>query len=414
MTLPPPVVIVGAGLAGLSCALTLHQNNVEFVVLEAADRVGGRVATDMVDGYLLDRGFHLLLTEYPEAKRVLDMEHLKLHKFKPGALVWFGGKLHKVSYPFRFPGPIMETLLTPVGSLGDKLKVFSLTNQLKAMSLDDMFNHKDSQTKTALHNFGFSESIINRFFQPLFAGAFLEKDLRTSSKMFEFIYSRLAQGFAALPELGVQAIPYQLASRLPEERIILGTRVLSVADYVVSIQDGDIDATAIVIATEGPAAASLLREMPLMKTQSVTCLYYEAPVAPVKEAMIILNGEGYGRVNSVAVLSNVAPSYSPKGAALVSVTVLGDPFDDDEYANNQVKTELNNWFRGQAKEWRLLKVYRIRHALPDQSPPNLDRPQRAVKFRPGLYVCGDHRDNGSIDGALVSGRRAAEAILKDM
>jgi protoporphyrinogen oxidase len=415
MSEPRPVVIVGAGLAGLCCALKLQENNVPWVILEASDRVGGRVTTDIVDGYQLDRGLHLFFTAYPEAKKLLDYDALNLQKLDPGALVWFGGKLHKASDPFKDPMNALPNLLSPIGTLPDRVKAGVLRQQIMNKTVTEIFDEKDSQTKAALHNHKFSESMVNRFFQPFLAGIFLEKDLRTSSKMFEFIFNMLANGQAALPARGIRAIPEQLASRLPADRIIFNIRVTAVSDYYLQIESGDeIDAAAVVVATEGPEAAHLLRDLPKMRTHPVTCVYYETDKPPTNEPLLILNGEGYGRINSVCVPSAIAKTYAPGGKSLVSVTVLGDPFETEAIADKELKSELNQWFKGDVSLWRFLKMYRIAQAVPDQSPPALNRAERAVKFRPGMYLCGDHRDNNTINGAMVSGRRAAEAVLLDL
>ena len=415
MTEPLPVVIVGAGLAGLCCALRLQESNIPWVILEASDRVGGRVTTDVVEGYQLDRGLHFFYTAYPEAKKILDYDGLNLQKLGAGALVWFGGKLHKASDPFRDPMSTIPNLLSPIGTLPDRLKAGALRQQIMAKSVSDIFDEKDSQTKAALHNHKFSESMVNRFFQPFLAGVFLEKDLRTSSKMFEFVFNMLANGHAALPARGIRAIPEQIASRLPQDRIIFGVRVTSVSDYYLQIEGGDeIDAAAVVVATEGPEAANLLRDLPKMRTHPVTCVYYETDKPPTTEPVLILNGEGYGRINSVCVPSAIASTYAPGNKSLVAVTVLGDPFETDAIADRELKSELSQWFKGDTASWRFLKMYRISHAVPDQSPPALNRAERAVKFRPGMYLCGDHRDNGSMNGAMVSGRRCAESIIQDL
>ena len=415
MNEPRPVVIVGAGLAGLCCAIKLHENNVPFVILEASDRVGGRVTTDIVRGFQLDRGMQLFHTAYPEAKRLLKYDALDLHKISATALVWFGGKLHKASDPFRDSMTAIPNLLSPIGTLPDRVKAGLLRQQILNKSVQEIFDEKDSQTKAALHNHQFSESMVNRFFQPFLAGVFLEKDLRTSSKMFEFIFSMLANGQTMLPARGMRAIPEQLASRLPSERIILDVKVAAVSDYYLQLDTGDeIDAAAVVVATDGPDASLLLRDLPKVRSHSVTCVYFESDKPPINEAAIVLNGEGYGRVNSVFVPSLVSPSYAPSGRSLITVTALGDPFDSDSAADSQIKSELSQWFKADVASWRFLKMYRITNAVPDQSPPLLNRAERAVKFRPGMYVCGDHRDNATINGAMVSGRRAAEALLEDI
>lgn len=415
MNEPRPVVIVGAGLAGLCCALKLQENNVPFVILEAADRVGGRVGTDYLGGFQLDRGFQLFYTAYPEAKSILNYDALQLQKLANTVLVCFGGKLHKASDPFRDPITAIPNPFSPIGTVPDKVKASLLRQQIVSKSLKDIFEEKDAQTKAALHNHQFSENIINRFFQPYFSTVFLEKDLRTSSKMFEFMFNMIANGSITLPSRGMQAIPDQLAGKLPAERIITQVRVAAVSDYYLQLDTGDeIDAAAVVVATDGPDASILLRDLPKPRTHAVTTVYFEAPKPPVTEPSLILNGEGFGRINCVCVPSLIAPSYAPAGKTLVAVTALGEPYDSDATANNQIKAELEDWFKADVENWRFLKMYRITHAVPDQSPPQLNRAERAVKFRPGMYICGDHRDNATMNGAMVSGRRAAESVLEDL
>lgn len=281
MNEPRPVVIVGAGLAGLCCALKLQANNVPFVILEASDRIGGRVGTDYLGGFQLDRGFQLFYTAYPEAKSILNYDALQLHKLANTVLVCFGGRLHKASDPFRDPITAIPNPFSPIGTVPDKVKASLLRQQIVSKSLKDIFEEKDAQTKAALHNHQFSENIINRFFQPYFSTVFLEKDLRTSSKMFEFMFNMIANGSITLPAKGMQAIPDQLASKLPAERIITQVRVAAVSDYYLRLDTGDeIDAAAVVVATDGPDASLLLRDLPKPRTHAVTTVYFEAPTPP--------------------------------------------------------------------------------------------------------------------------------------
>ncbi len=412
MNLPPPVVIVGAGLAGLACAIELQDNNIPFVIVESSDRVGGRVATDKLQGYTLDRGFQVLLTAYPECKRMLDYSKLSLHNFTPGAEVFSGGKLHTVADPFRVPLAALPTLFSPIGSLGDKLKVWVLKEDLIEKSEAAIFAQSDMQTKDYLKKLGFSDDFIKRFFTPFFGGIFLENELTTSSKMFEFVFSMFSQGNAALPSGGMQAIPEQLVAKIPGDSIMLKSRVINIGDDFVELDSGTtLKARAIVVATDGPEAYKLVKGLPAIETHAVTCLYYEVAEAPIKSPILMLNGSGKGKVNNICVPSIVAPSYGNGKNHLVSVSVLGNPFQDDQIADVEVKTELQEWFGDIVQTWRLLRVYRVVNALPDQRPPKLEKPQRDVRLQPNLYVCGDHRDNASINGALESGLRTAKEIV---
>lgn len=411
METPPPVVIVGAGLAGLACALELKQRNIPALVIEAADRVGGRVATDKVDGYLLDRGFQVLLTAYPECQKLLDYQKLQLSNFTPGAMVFKDGQLQTVADPTRVPLELFATLASPIGTTLDKMKVWLLKEDLVEKPVDKIFSQKETQTVDELNRLGFSREFIESFFRPFMGGIFLEKKLTTTSKMFEFVFNMFSKGFAALPAGGMQAIPEQLAAKLGTSSIRLKTKVVKLGDDFVELESGEkLKASAIVVATEGTDASKLVNDLPTIETHSVTCLYYEAQKAPIKQPMLILNGQGTGIVNNVCVPTNVSPSYGSGKGHLVSVSVLGTPFDTDEVANDTVKSELKSWFGSDVDGWKLLAVYRVHNALPDQTPPKIETAERPVKLDSKLFICGDHRDNASINGALVSGRRAAQAV----
>jgi len=410
------VYVVGAGLAGLRCARRLHERGVTATVLEAGDAVGGRVRTDRVDGFLLDRGFQVLLTAYPEARSVLDYRELELHPFYPGALVWTGGRFVTVADPFRRRLDGLRTLVAPVGGLGDKLKLASLRRRVVAGSLEELFARPEISTGQALARDGFSDEMVDRLLRPLFGGLLLDRELGASSRMFEFLYRMLALGEAALPTRGMAAIPEQLANGLPPGCVHLGQKVAEVGDGGLVLAAGErLRARAVVVATDGPTATGLLGEGAAPASAAACCLYFATDRAPIDEPVLVLDGDGAGPVNHLCVPSAVAPTYAPAGAALVSATVLerpGLPRGADLEA--AVLGQLADWFGSAVVGWRHLATYQIPHAQPVQPPGALDPPARPVRVRPGVYVCGDHRDNASIDGALTSGRRAADAVLEDL
>jgi phytoene dehydrogenase-like protein len=410
------VYVVGAGLAGLRCARRLHERGVTATVLEAGDAVGGRVRTDRVDGFLLDRGFQVLLTAYPEARSVLDYRELELHPFYPGALIWTGGRFVTVADPFRRRLDGLRTLVAPVGGLGDKLKLASLRRRVVAGSQEELFARPETSTSQALAREGFSDEMVDRLLRPLFGGLLLDRELEASSRMFEFLYRMLALGDAALPTRGMGAIPEQLANGLPPGCVRLGQKVTEVGDGGLVVAAGErLRARAVVVATDGPTAARLLGEADAPASVAACCLYFAADSAPIDEPVLVLDGDGGGPVNHLCVPSAVAPTYAPAGMALVSATVLerpGLPRGADLEA--AVLGQLADWFGSAVVGWRHLATYQIPDAQPAQPPGALDPPARPVRVRPGVYVCGDHRDNASIDGALTSGRRAADAVLADL
>jgi phytoene dehydrogenase-like protein len=411
------VYVVGAGLAGLRCARRLHEKGVAATVLEAADGVGGRVRTDRVDDFLLDRGFQALLTAYPEAREALDYRELELHPFYPGALVRTAGRFVTVADPFRRRWDGLRTALAPVGTLGDKLKVASLRRRVTAGSLEELFARPETTTREALAADGFSDTIVDRFFRPLFGGVLLDRELGTSSRMFEFVYRMFAVGDVALPTRGMSAIPEQLAGGLPPDCVRLGQRVTTVGDGGLTLAGGEkLKARAVVVATDGPTASGLLGGEPAAPaSMAATCLYFAADRGPVDEPVIVLDGDGEGPVNNLCVPSAVAPTYAPPGAALVSAAVLDRPgLPKGADLEAAVLGQLADWFGSAVVGWRHLATYHIPHAQPAQPPGTLDPPQRPVRLRPGIYVCGDHRDNASINGALASGRRTADTVVEDL
>ena len=409
-----PVLIVGAGMAGLSCALHLHKAGVPICILEADQCVGGRVQTDEVDGFLLDRGFQVYLDAYPETGALLDMETLDLRPFKSGALVYRNGKLHRLMDVFRHPGNSWASIKAPVGGLVDKLRVGLLRTKLQISSLDAIAARVDQSTEAYLRGCGFSEGMIDSFFRTFYGGIFLERELRTSSRMFEFTFKMFSQGRATLPSKGMGAIPRQLASQLPPGSIRLNAQVKDIGPGTVVLESGErISGNAVVVATEASAVRRLLPDLSLAEPswRSVTTLYFAAEVSPVGEAIICLNGSGAaGQVNSVSVLSDVVPGYAPSGKTLLSVVVLGLP--DAESLEANVREELAGWFGPTVNEWQHLRTDRIDRALPEQLPgTNPSAHSRGGLQHQGVWVCGDHLSSASIEGAVISGKQTAESIL---
>ena len=407
-----PVIIVGAGLAGLRCAGALEQRGVPWLLLESQDAPGGRVRTDYVDGFQLDRGFQVLLTAYPQARQALDYAALDLQAFEMGALVRLPGGFRRVGDPLRNPTALLSTLRAPIGTFGDKVRVARLAVRLRRARLTDVWQRPERTTRAALAAYGFTPAMVERFWRPLFAGIQLDESLATSSRMFDFVLKMLASGDTVLPAAGIQAIPDQLASTLPPGRIRYGTTVVAVDASGAWLQDGElVRGQAVVVATDGPTASRLVPAVPAPASRRVRCLYFAAERTPVDEPILVLNGEGTGVVNNLCVPSIVAPSYAPAGLSLVSVSVLGGPAEPHGL-EAAVRDQLRAWFGRRVDTWRLLRRYDIAHAQPAQHPPALALPERDVQIDESIFCCGDHRDNASIDGALRSGQRAADALAQ--
>ena len=408
------VVVVGAGLAGLACALRLHEAGAAVRVVEASDGVGGRVRTDLVDGFRLDRGFQVLLTAYPEARRVLDYAALDLRPFLPGALVRRAGRFHELSDPWRQPGRAWRSLTARVGTLGDRLRIARFRARVRRGTLDALFRRPETSAAERLHAEGFSAEMLEAFFRPFFGGILLDRSLAASSRMIEFVFRMMAEGDVAVPATGMGAIPEQLARRLPGGTVRLGARVATASPREVRLESGEkVQGDAVVIATEGPEAARLTG-LPAPGSRPATCLYFAAEKAPVEEPILVLDGDDSGPVNNLCFPTQAAPGYGPTGVTLVSASVVGGAASDagDAALERAVRAQMEGWFGAEVRGWRHLRTVHVRHAQPEQWPGALEPVERPVRLAGGLFVCGDHRDTASLHGAMLSGRRAAEALLR--
>jgi phytoene dehydrogenase-like protein len=328
-------------------------------------------------------------------------------------MVRFGGKFYKVADPWRHPLDGLKGVFSPVGAIGDKMKVGRLRRKTMKGSVEDLFRRQETTTLESLRGVGFSEKMIDRFFRPFLGGVFFDRELGISSRMFEFGFRMFSSGETALPGGGMGAIPNQIASRLPADSLRLNSRVESIQDRSVILSSGDkLTAHALILATEGPETARLLGEEKQPGSRSTTCLYFAADAPPFMEPLLILNGEGQGPVNSVTIPSLVAPAYAPQGQALIAVTIIGLPSLRDDHLTAAVRSQLAGWFGPRVSAWRHLRTYWIRHALPLQIPPLPDPTAPVRPVRPGLYVCGEFGNPASLQWAMASGRRAAEAVTQ--
>ena len=408
------VIIIGAGMAGLCCARRLVESGVRVTILEATDGVGGRVRTDVVEGFRLDRGFQVLLTAYPEARRILDYEALELKPFYPGSLVRVGTKWHQMADPWHEPWAALRSFSNPVGTRWDKLKAGLLSLKLNTGQALPRAQSVDVSTLTYLQR-RFSPAMIERFFRPFLAGVLLDRELEAGSRWFEWLYRLFSTGQVAVPALGMEEIPRQLAEALPRGTLRLQSRVEALfADrQIVRLAGGgEMSARAVVVASD-PGAAALLAD-PLIapaEGREVRAWWFAARAPSHQQPMLYLNGNGTGPINNAAWLSNVSREYAPPGQALLNVTTLpGMDGWDDELA---VRRQLRDWFGPITDDWRLLREDLIRQALPvtAQLQPRFEgRPARLSR---GLFVCGDHHSTASLNGAMLSGRRAADAVLDE-
>ncbi|MFO7687603.1 MAG: NAD(P)/FAD-dependent oxidoreductase [Desulfobacterales bacterium] len=404
-------IIVGAGLAGLSCARRLQAEGIDFLILEAANRVGGRVRTDLFEGFILNRGFQVMQTAYPEAQRHLDYSALGLRAFAPGALFRIGGRFHAVTDPRRAPRHLLSTLLAPIGTPADRLRMARLSRRLMRMGSAEILNAPDSPTSEFLRREGFSDLMIERFFKPFFSGVCLDPEIQVSSRVFRYIFSMFAMGAVGIPALGMEAIPKQIGSSIEPDRFRFDSKVQSVREGGVTLETGEeLSCRKVVLAVEAPEVERLLGFTPRTVSRAESCLYFSAAEPPLREPFLVVNAEGRGPINNLCVPSQVAPTYAPMGRSLISVTVIGQQMKSKEELEHAVRDQLGKWYGRSVRHWDLLRIYSIRHALPDQPAPAPDPTAAVGERRPGIFVCGEYGSLPSIQWALLSGRLAAEAV----
>lgn len=413
-----PVVIVGAGIAGLTCAVYLKQAGVQATVLEAADGVGGRVRTDVVEGFRLDRGFQILLTAYPEAQRLLNYSAFDLRTFRSGALIRERDSWLTLINPFQEPLSVFQTLTSPVGTLGDKLRIAELIRRTQSLSISELFRQTPFTTLAFLQETGFSEQIIEQFFRPFFGGIFLEDALTTSSNFFEFCFRMFFTGDAAIPARGIGAIADQLANRLSPGQIRLNNTVRQLSGNTIQLTNGEtITANAVVLAVDAAQAATLLGN-PSPNEQAfnhTTCTYFAAPVSPKTPAqkLLLLNTHRSSAVHNVAILSDIAPDYAPADKSLISVSTHGLERFNEAVLIEQIRQELTGWFGEEVQQWQHLKTYHIPHALPAYRPEQagLEAFREPLCIAENLYQCGDRTAYPSLNAAMQTGREVAEMIV---
>ena len=408
------VIIVGAGLAGLTAAKVLKAAGKSVLVLESSDTVGGRVRTDEVDGFLLDRGFQVFLTAYPEAKRFLDYDALQLCKFDPGALILNRNGITKMGDPMRQPSSLVSTLLSSAATFPDKLRMLRLKLKLGRKSIEKIFSEKEITTTAYLKREGFSETIMEQFFRPFMTGIFLEDQLTTSSRMFEFVFKMFSECDAAIPLKGMGMIPKQLAQCLSMHELLFHQNVSAIEGNIVTTASGaTYKADFILIATD-PLHSPIDDVKPATAYHSVSNMYFTARKRPFEKPLIALNTLPGKLVNNIAVMDRISAGYSKNGDSLISLSLIGNHSNAIQTAlQEKVIAEIKIWYP-KAVSWKHLKTYHIQYALPNDDEVINEPDYKAMRITAQCFVCGDHLLNGSINAAMKSGRLAAEAILNTM
>jgi phytoene dehydrogenase-like protein len=408
------VVVVGAGLAGLAAAVRLHRRGLDVAVVEAGDAVGGRVRTDHVDGYTLDRGFQVLNTAYPELRRVVDVDALDLQSFDPAVTVLLDGKRITLGNPLHQPGTVAAAVGLPAGGVVGKAAFGLYAGLCLSLPAESLKKRPDLSALAAWRDAKIPDDLVDGVLRPFFSGVLLEQDMSTSRRFTDLMIRMFARGRSTVPAGGMQRLPEQLAGLLPPGIVRLSTPVAEVGSDRVVTSDGEtLPARRVVVATDGWTAARLLRDsLRPPPTRGVTTVYHAADPWPGQSGTLLLGRPGSPIASSI-VISAAAPSYAPAGRSLVSTSFV-HPSQPEHVDGVDVRAALARLHDTSTARWELVATYDRPHALPGMPAPHpLTSPVRVRSGGETVYVAGDHRDTSSIQGALVSGRRAASAVLED-
>lgn len=421
-------LIIGAGLAGLTCARMLDRWKVGVTLVEASDGVGGRVRSDYHAGYTFDRGFQVLFDAYPAARRQLDLAALDLRPFDPGAIICVGGRRVILTDPLRdaSPGDRLAAALAPAATIEDKLRTLQMALELKFQTIDELLQGRDTSSYVFLKGRGFSDRLIDLFFRPFYGGVLFDRELLTSAKCLKFDFKMLADGGACLPAGGMGRIAEQLAAPLLERALV---RLEAPASALIE-RDGrvagarlssgeELFADAVVLATPAPEAARL-SALPMPGGAKGTVTLYFAGDQPIYQAKkLLLNAAPDAFVNNAQLVSNVAPSYAPPGKHLLSATVIGIPSMGDEELFRAALRDLHGMLEGDITAraalagYQPLRLYRIPYAQFDQPPGLHPRLPDNRSGRAGLYFAGEFTEASSLNAAMISGEKCAAAIVED-
>ncbi len=404
--------MVGAGVAGLAAAKHLSAAGVDVLVVEAADTVGGRVRSETVGGFRVDRGFQLLNPAYPEVAKVLDLEALDLQPFDAGLAVHRGGRVSALRDPRRHPTAVLEALRFPLGSAREKAAVARWA--LRTTSAGDL-KGPDSGWSDALDAAEVHGELRWSVVEPFLAGVLGEVDGTTSRRFVDLLVRSFLRGTPGLPARGMQAVPDQLAASLPARSVVTGTKVRHIGfaprSLVVETVAGGVNCEAIVVATDAHTAAHLVPGVKAPDAHAISTIWYSTTTSPAPSSrakLLHLDGDRSGPVVNSAVISAVAPGYVPGGpGSLVSAQLLGTDTGTD--VDRRVREQLARVYGVDTAGWVRVAAHSIPHALPVVAPP-FEGP-KSVDAGDGVFLAGDHRENSSLQGALVSGRRAADAVL---
>ncbi|UZO79827.1 FAD-dependent oxidoreductase [Aquimarina sp. ERC-38] len=403
--------IVGAGISGLIAAQVLENYGYHPVIVEASDRVGGRVRSETVNGYVLDVGFQVLLDAYPAAKKYLDYKKLNLQKLTPGALLFSENHTEKIGDPLREPSLFFSTVLAKSATFSDKFKILKLALHLKKTRVEDIFNHKETTTLQYLRNLAFSEQIITQFFTPFFAGIYLEDQLATSSRMFEFVFKMFTEGSATIPKDGIEAIPIQLKSNLKNTQFLFQTKVKRIEEGLLILKDkSEMKSHFTIVATDPGTLITNLKNQKISWNYCDT-LYFTTNQRRIQKPIIGLKGYKEGLVNNIFYPTSI-PNKSKGTKEVVSVTIVKKHDLSEEELIQKVIDELNTYYN--LDQVSFLKRFIIKNALPVLSSQQYELDPTETRLNNTIFLAGDYLLNPSLNAAMISGERAALGIIKSL
>ena len=382
-----PILIVGGGIAGLQAANILHQNNVDFVLFEKLASLGGRVSSTKKDGFILDRGFQVLQTSYPEVQRSLDLKALNLSFFESGAMV----KDQVFFNPLRRPFDLFSSDILTFKDVFSLAKIW-----FRLQGLVPALDGNKQTTQALIESYAFSARFKNEFLIPFFQGVFLQETLTQPASLFFYYLQQFLYGNAAIPAGGMQAIPDQMASLLPTDKLKLNQEISSLDAKSITLKSGEvIDGEAVILAVDLPVVAKLLKADTPAILSSKT-FYFSAKSSVKQPALLRLVGEEH--LLHFTCLTDVNPGLVPQGKSLYSATSLINS------SEKEVKAALEKQLPGQ--KLTFIASFDIPHSLQLVDGYDVIR-----KSSNGIVLAGDYLEFPSLQGALYSGRKAAEEIL---
>jgi protoporphyrinogen oxidase len=403
--------IIGAGISGLIAAQILENHGYHPTIIEASSTVGGRVKSDIVNGYTLDHGFQVLLTSYPAAKKYLNYKALDLQKLLPGATLFKNGKAQTIGDPLRNLSLLFPTLLSNVGTLSDKVRILKLNALLKKKKNALIFQTEEKTTLQYLKDFGFSDDIITDFFKPFFSGIFLETELETSSRMFEFVYKMFGDGLAVIPKEGMQAIPNQLKSNLKNTHFKFNSPVKEVKDKHIILEDERVlESNITIIATDASALISNLKNQGT-DWKSCDTLYFETKKRAINKPLIGLISDANMLINNIFYHTSVT-TLNKIGKELLSVTVVKRHQLNEKYLIDRVVEELHS--KCGISDVSFLKRYQIKKALPKLTNLQYEISSTETKLKSNIFLAGDQLLNASLNAAMIAGERAALGVIQTL